>query len=427
MIGVPRERADALDRHRWRHRRVRRRGPPQRGRVERGRAASRVGPITARARCPTAAAPTSTTPARLVPDLMVVRRRGGEPEPYAQGFGLGGSTLVHGAVATPDPGQFEFDHLMPLEEPQRLGTLGAAVLDVDPRTRPVLLARRDGQRVSAADAYLRPALHRPNLFVVTGSSVVRLGLQGWKVDRAITDDGIEYRADRFVVCAGSDRHPGAAAPQQPRHAGHRRGHPGPPGVHDRARSRTGHRCVGADGVGADRPQRQPDPAAQPPAPRARSRRADRRPARREQPGPRVAARIATARRWSSSISSPRRPTSPGSPMWCSTPCGSLDLEALEPVIRRAYLDADGTPASSLGDDPDLVREWAVTHITGLQPPVVVVPRGRRRRPVRPRARLRQPAHLRCVAVPDGRRSATRSCRSSSSPSGSSSRWRRYGI
>ena len=142
-------------------------------------------------------------PARLVPDLTVVRRRGGEPEPYAQGFGLGGSTLVHGAVATPDPATFEFDHLMPLEEPQRLGTLGAAVLDADPRTRPVLLARRDGQRVSAADAYLRPALHRPNLFVVTGSSVVQLGLQGWKVDRAITDDGIEYRADRFVVCAGA--------------------------------------------------------------------------------------------------------------------------------------------------------------------------------------------------------------------------------
>lgn len=142
-------------------------------------------------------------PARLAPGLAVVRRSGGMPEPYVVGYGLGGSSLVHGAIATPDPGHYEFEHLLPLEPAARLGTLGGAVLEADPRARPILLTRREGQRVTAADAYLRPALHRPNLFVVTSSPVRELGLDGWRVDRAITEEGIEYRADRFVVCAGA--------------------------------------------------------------------------------------------------------------------------------------------------------------------------------------------------------------------------------
>jgi choline dehydrogenase-like flavoprotein len=140
---------------------------------------------------------------RLAPATMVVRRAGDEPVPYAQGFGLGGSSLVHGGLASPDPGAFEFEHLVPLEQAERLGTLGAAVLQADPRARPALLARREGRRVTTADAYLRPVLHRQNLMVIANSPVVRLGLAGWRVDRAITEAGIEYRADRFVVCAGA--------------------------------------------------------------------------------------------------------------------------------------------------------------------------------------------------------------------------------
>jgi choline dehydrogenase-like flavoprotein len=302
--------------------------------------------------------------ARLVPDLMVVRRRGGEPEPYAQGFGLGGSTLVHGAVATPDPGQFEFDHLMPLEEPQRLGTLGAAVLDADQRTRPVLLARRDGQRVSAADAYLRPALHRPNLFVVTGSSVVRLGLQGWKVDRAITDDGIEYRADRFVVCAGAIGTPALLL----------RSNLDTPGIGEGIQDHPA--CTIALDL---------EPGTDVSAPMV-SVLIDRNgsqilPLNHLHHAPGHGALIAGLLDVSSQgrVSLPHRDGPPlveldqlsTAPDVAGLTDVVLDalriahLEALEPVIRRAYLDADGTPASSLGDDPDLVRDWAVTHITGF--------------------------------------------------------------
>ncbi len=142
-------------------------------------------------------------PSRMVADFEVVRRPGSEPVPYPQGLGLGGTSLISGALASPDPEFFEIPHLMPLEQADRMGTLGTAVLDADPRARPALLTRSGGQRVTVADAYLRPALRRTNLMVVTKSPVVQLGLDRWRVDRAITADGIEYRADRFVVCAGA--------------------------------------------------------------------------------------------------------------------------------------------------------------------------------------------------------------------------------
>jgi choline dehydrogenase-like flavoprotein len=142
-------------------------------------------------------------PERLTPGIEVIRRAGAEPEPYLIGRGLGGGSLVNGSLATPDPLDGGVAHLIPLEQAERLGTLGAAVLSADPRARPAALARLGGERVTAADAYLRPALTRTNLMVITNSPVVRLAASGWKVERAITADGIEYSADRFVLCAGA--------------------------------------------------------------------------------------------------------------------------------------------------------------------------------------------------------------------------------
>ncbi len=43
----------------------------------------------------------------------------------------------------------------------------------------------------------------------------------------------------------------------------------------------------------------------------------------------------------------------------------IELDGVREVVRSAYLDADGTPASALGDDPDRVREWATANITGF--------------------------------------------------------------
>jgi choline dehydrogenase-like flavoprotein len=39
--------------------------------------------------------------------------------------------------------------------------------------------------------------------VITNSPAVRLGATGWTVDRVITAEGIEYVADRIVLCAGA--------------------------------------------------------------------------------------------------------------------------------------------------------------------------------------------------------------------------------
>ena len=51
------------------------------------------------------------------------------------------------------------------------------------------VTQRDGGRWSAADAFLRPALRRPNLDLVTGATVLGLELEGG-------------RAVRRALCAG---------------------------------------------------------------------------------------------------------------------------------------------------------------------------------------------------------------------------------
>ena len=50
--------------------------------------------------------------------------------------------------------------------------------------------QKDGRRLDAADAFLRPAIKRPNLEVVTGATVLGLELEG---DRAV---GVRYRGRR---------------------------------------------------------------------------------------------------------------------------------------------------------------------------------------------------------------------------------------
>jgi len=68
------------------------------------------------------------------------------------------------------------------------------------------LAIADGQRVSAADAYLRPALGRPNLTVRTGSFVTALRVRhGRCTGVSYVRDGVTRTADaaEVIVCAGA--------------------------------------------------------------------------------------------------------------------------------------------------------------------------------------------------------------------------------
>lgn len=167
-------------------------------------------------------APLLDEPGRLWPSCRVVRRRGADPEPYAQGFGLGGSSLVNGAIAggraDVDADHRDVGHLLPLEVERRSGPVGDAVRSATDDALPVLATRRDGERVTAADAYLRPVIHRPNLDVRVGEPVRRILLDGSRAVGAVTSAGSEVLADRVVMCAGAIQTPalllrsGIAAP-----------------------------------------------------------------------------------------------------------------------------------------------------------------------------------------------------------------------
>jgi len=69
------------------------------------------------------------------------------------------------------------------------------------------LAIADGHRVSPASAYLRPALHRPNLTVRTGCLVTRLIIDGSRCAGAsyVRDGAVEqaHAAEEVVLCAGA--------------------------------------------------------------------------------------------------------------------------------------------------------------------------------------------------------------------------------
>ncbi len=301
---------------------------------------------------------------RTAPDLMVVRRPGEEPQPYLQGFGLGGSSLIHGCIATPDPGQYEIDHLIPLEPATRLGSLGSAVMDADPRARPVLLTRAGGQRITAADAYLRPVLHRPNLFVVTGSPVVQLGLRGWRAERAITADGIEYQADRFVVCAGAIGTPTLLLRSRIDTPGIGEGLHDHPACTIALELEPGTDVVAPTiSVVIDRNGSQILPLNH----------LNLAPGH----GAIMAGQLAVTS--AGRVSLPDHDGPPLVELHQLTTAADIagltdvvldalrviELDAVREVVRSAYLDADGTPVSAIADDADLVRDWAVGHVTGF--------------------------------------------------------------
>ena len=139
-------------------------------------------------------------PDRLLP-TEIVRRPGAPPEPYLQGHGLGGSSLVNGSIVTgDDPG----GHGLPLEDPWAHGPLSSALLAVDPAARAVRLVRRDRRRVTAADAYLTDA--PASLTVVPDQPVRSIRFRGRRATGVVLGSGT-CDADAVVVCAGAIRTP----------------------------------------------------------------------------------------------------------------------------------------------------------------------------------------------------------------------------
>jgi choline dehydrogenase/5-(hydroxymethyl)furfural/furfural oxidase len=302
--------------------------------------------------------------ARLVPDVEVVRSTGSPPEPYPQGFGLGGTSLINGALASPDPELFAVTHLLPLEKAERLGMLGSAVLEADARGRPATLIRHNGQRVTAADVYLRPALHRTNLMVITNSPVVSLELEGWAVVRAVTAEGIEYAADRFVVCAGAIGSPTLLL----------RSGLDTPGIGEGLQDHPACAITVELGAGSD---------VEAPAISVVVDRGSRLivPLNNIPRAPGYGALLGGVM-VVSSVGRVSLPDPDGPPLvelrQLSTSADVaaltdvvvemfelLDTESMQAVVRRAFLDDRATPIETIAGDRDRIRDWAVSHVSGF--------------------------------------------------------------
>ena len=303
-------------------------------------------------------------PDRQFPEMAVVRHQGGAPEPYPQGFGLGGTTLISGGLASPDPELFAVSHLLPIEKAERLGMLGAAVLDADARARPATLVRHNGERVTVADIYLRPALLRTNLMVVTESPVVSLALDGWSVARAVTADGIEYEADRFAVCAGAIQTPALLL----------RSGLDTPGIGEGLQDHPACAITVELGAGSD---------VEAPAISVVVDRGNRLlvPLNNLPRAPGYGALLGGVMAVTSvgrvSLPDPDgvphvelRQLSTSADVTALTDAVSdmlelLETESLKAVVRRAFLDDHGTPAASIAGDRDRIRDWAIANVSGF--------------------------------------------------------------
>ncbi len=160
-------------------------------------------------------------PGRTFPTVAAVRTLGGPTLPYVRGRGLGGSSAVNAMVALRgDPaiyaswGWDDADEawervLIPTALPSdvEFGPLDRALLAASRDAAPVPLTRRDGRRVSAADAYLDPALGRDNLVVRTDAAVSRVVLDGRRACAVELLDGEIIEADHVVLAAGAIHSP----------------------------------------------------------------------------------------------------------------------------------------------------------------------------------------------------------------------------
>lgn len=160
-------------------------------------------------------------PGRTYASLTATRSSGGERAPYRRGRGVGGSSAVNALVALRgDPdlyrswGWHDVDAAwraigLPEEvaEPDELGSVDRALLAAAPDAERARLTRRHGRRVTSAEVSLWPALERSNLDVRADAPVDRLVFDGRRVAGVRLADGDVVLADRVVVAAGAIHSP----------------------------------------------------------------------------------------------------------------------------------------------------------------------------------------------------------------------------
>jgi choline dehydrogenase-like flavoprotein len=155
-------------------------------------------------------------PGRLHLDLMATKAAGQVPSLYQRGRGIGGSSAVNAMVALDGNaslyqqwGWHDVDLAWANVQIPRnpaadteLGAVDLALLEHDTAER-AELTRRNGQRVTAAQAYLWPVLDRPNLQVRANAAVEALLVDRRRVIGARLADGSDILADHVVVAAGA--------------------------------------------------------------------------------------------------------------------------------------------------------------------------------------------------------------------------------
>jgi choline dehydrogenase-like flavoprotein len=160
-------------------------------------------------------------PGRMYPSLLATRTTGGIPSLYRRGRGVGGSSAVNAMVALRgDPrlyrswGWHDTDEawkLVALPEEVagdgELGPVDRALLASAPDAERAKLTRRDGRRVTSAEASLWPALGRANLAVYVESIVDRVVFDGRRAVGVALAGGDVIPADHVVLAAGAIHSP----------------------------------------------------------------------------------------------------------------------------------------------------------------------------------------------------------------------------
>ena len=307
-------------------------------------------------------------PRRLRGDSAVIRRRGGDPERYLQGFGVGGSSLVNGAVVVRDAsGEVTdaADHLLPIEAPRTIGGLGRAVLAASDAAAVVGLVGVGGRRVTAADAFLRPVLDRPNLVVVPGSAVVRILWNGRHAAGVVAADGVEHVADRVVCCAGAIQTPTLLL----------RSGVDTPGVGTGLQDHPAF-AIAIEVVDAVIEPDAPAISVSIERPGRQILVIDRLSATDAHLGALMAALTRVTSTGSVTLPDPDGPPlvelrqlataddTDGLVAVAMEALALLDHPALRDVVVAASIDDRGTPVASIVGDRDAIREWVVDHVTG---------------------------------------------------------------
>ncbi len=156
-------------------------------------------------------------PGRTFGDLVARRTVTSQPTPYLRGRGIGGSSAVNAMVALRgDESQYRSwgwhdtaaawaEVLIPAVTPHddELGPVDRALLASCDVASVATLTRRDGRRITSAEAYLWPVSSRPNLAVRPDCEVRHIDIDDRRAVGVTLIDGTRLRAERVVVAAGA--------------------------------------------------------------------------------------------------------------------------------------------------------------------------------------------------------------------------------